>query len=65
MERLTDQFSPQNRRSDGSQERDMETSRQLHACNSEEERADRAYDVGETCRMSGHETAVTQSEEEN
>jgi hypothetical protein len=33
----------------------METSRQLHSRNSEEERADRAYDVGETCRVSGEE----------
>jgi hypothetical protein len=39
----------------------METSRQLHARDGEEERADRAYDIGEICRMSGYvdRTAVT------
>jgi hypothetical protein len=51
----TNQSSLQYRRSNSSQERNMETSRQLHSRNSEEERADRAYDVGETCRVSGEE----------
>jgi hypothetical protein len=55
MKHLANRFSSYNRRSDGSQERDVETSRQLHTRDGQEERADRAYGVGETCRMIGEE----------
>ena len=62
----TNQLSSYNRRSDSPQERDVETSRQLHERDGEKERVDRAHDVGETCRMSGYvdRAAVTQSNEE-